>query len=109
MKGPTFCPSTSGTFHDAKAETSVFTRKLKLREKYFNCDFKNEALVKEKSTEPVTTNNSELKQIIEQIESIAPEKITMDRNLTREETRALNSLKTYDNIVIKKQIKEVCL
>ena len=64
LKGPTFCPSTRGTFLDAKSEITEFTRKLKIREKYFDHSFKNEALVKEKSNDPVICKNSELNRII---------------------------------------------
>ena len=105
MKGPTFCPSTSGTFLDAKAEITEFTRKLKIREKYFDCNYTNNALVKERNNNPVTCKNNELNKIIEQIENIAPQKISMERNTTHGETRALNTLKTYNDIVIKKADK----
>ena len=79
MKGPTFCPSTSGKFLDAKAEIKNFTRKLKLREKYFDC---NDALVRGKNSNAVTSNNNELNRMIDQIENIAPENIAMDKNIS---------------------------
>ena len=82
MKGPTFCPSTSGKFLDAKAEIKNFTRKLKLREKYFDCNFTNDALVRGKNNNAVTSNNNELNRLIDQIENIAPEKISMDKNIS---------------------------
>ena len=105
LKGPTFCPSTRGTFLDAKSEITGFTRKLKIREKYFDHNFKNEALVKEKSNNPVICKNSELNRIIDHIENIAPEKVTMEPNITQRETQALNTLKSYSDIIIKKADK----
>ena len=105
MKGPSFCPSTSGPYLDSKAEISEFTRKLKIREKYFDSTFTNDALVKEKSHHAVKCTNNELKRIVEQIENVAPSKIRLKKNLTQGETRALESLKSYDDIVIKKADK----
>ena len=105
MKGPTFCPSTSGTFLDEKSEIADFTRKLKIREKYFESTYTNNALVKEKNHNSVSSTNNELNRMVEQIESIAPEKITMERNISRGETHALNTLKKSTDIIIKKADK----
>ena len=105
MKGPTFCPSTTGTYLDAKAELTEYTRKLKIREKYHDCTFTSGALVKEKNKHYVTCTNNELKRIVEHIENIAPTKIQLEKNITPEETHALTSLKSHDDIVIKKADK----
>ena len=105
MKGPSFCPSTKGTYLDTKAETAEFTRKMKIREKYYNCNFTNDALVKEKNTKPVICKNNELNRMCRQIEDIAPTKIHSVPNLTPEESQALKTLRSYDDIVIKKADK----
>ena len=100
--------------HQLKSTTKVDTEnatklgkrlKLKIREKYFDHNFKNEALVKEKSNNPVICKNNELNRIIQQIENVAPEKITMESNITRSETQALSALVTYPDIIIKKADK----
>ena len=44
-KGPKFCPTTSGNFMQMKADTKEFTRKLKLQERFADCDFEDESLV----------------------------------------------------------------
>ena len=105
MKGPSFCPSTTGTYLDSKAEITEFTRKLKLREKYFDCTFTSGALVKEKNNDFVTCKNNELKRIVDHIESIAPTKIHLKKNITPAEERALASLKLHEDIIIKKADK----
>ena len=105
LKGSSFCPSTKGTYLDAKAELAVFTRKLKIREKYFNSNFTNDALVKDKNTNPVICKNNELNRICRQIEDIAPTKIDSEPNLSPEESQALKTLRSYDDIVIKKADK----
>ena len=105
MKGPTFCPSTKGTFLDAKAEIMDFTRKLKIRDKFFDCQYTNNALVKEKSHHPVASKNNELNRVVEHIENLAPQKISLEKNITQGEERALNALKTYTDIIIKKADK----
>ena len=61
--------------------------------------------MKEKSNNPVICKNNELNRIIQQIENVAPEKITMESNITRSETQALSALVTYPDIIIKKADK----
>ena len=105
MKGPYFCPSTKGTYLDTKAETAEFTRKMKIREKYYDYNFTNDALVKEKNSKPVICKKNELNRMCRQIEDIAPTKIQSVPNLTPEESQALKTLRSYDDIVIKKADK----
>ena len=105
MKGPTFCPSTSGSYLDSKAEIAEFTRKLKIREKYFDSNFKSDIIVKEKNKHAVTSNNNELNTIVEHIENITPAKIKLEKNVTNGETKALKTLKLHKDIIIKKADK----
>ena len=105
VKGPTFCPTTSGTFLESKSEIADFTRKLKLREKYWETNFTNDCIVKEKNTKHVWCKNSELNNIVENIENMSPMPTKLDSNISKNESEAFKQLKSHTDIVIKKADK----
>ena len=105
VKGPTFCPTTSGTFLESKSEIADFTRKLKLRAKYWETNFTNDCIVKEKNTKHVWCKNSELNNIVENIENMSPMPTKLDSNISKNESEAFKQLKSHTDIVIKKADK----
>ena len=105
IKGPTFCPTTRTTFLDSKADIPEFTRKLKLREVFWESDYTNDSLVKGKSIKAIATKDNDLKKIIKEMENIDPTPTKRDENLTKEQREALKNLKSYSDIVIKKADK----
>ena len=104
-RGTTFCPTTSGTFLASKSELTPFTRKLKLKEKFWNSTYVNDCLVKNKTTGPIQSKNEEFNHIIEKIENLSPNPIRRKSNISSKEKEALNQLTTYKDIIIKKADK----
>ena len=107
-KGPTFCPTTSCTYLESKSEITDFTRKLKIKEMFWSenpTPYVNDCLVKERSNAPIKCKNQELNKIIENIEKIPPTKKKPEFNTSKNESRALNNLKSYNDIIIKKADK----
>ena len=88
-----------------KADVREFTRKLKLREKFWNEPSDDPSLVRENSNYNPKTNNTELAKIIEEIEFTEPTTVVTDDNLPHAERVALDELKSYKDIVIKKADK----
>ena len=106
-KGPKFCPSTHGNFIDIKADSRDFSRKLKLREKFWDTEFENESLVKHPSSYNPKCENPELSKILSTIERIDPLQQRSEDNLTKTERVALSELKDLSktDIIIKKADK----
>ena len=104
-KGPKSCPTTKGNYLHAKSDAKDFTRKLKLKEKYYDSNFVDNSLVKAPSNTQVTTDNLELQDIIEKIEFSPPTVKEANDNLTTEERRSLQKLKSNNEITIKKADK----
>ena len=90
---------------EIKADTKEFTRKLKLREHFADCDFEDESLVKHPSNLNIKCDEPELTRIIEKIELTDPIPINTSDNLTSSERKALKELNDMQDVVIKKADK----
>ena len=87
-------------------DTKEFTRKLKLRERFWRIEHNNESLVKSKSNISVNTaaipELSNISNILEQIEPIIND---VNDNLTKQERKALKELQEDQDLVITKADK----
>ena len=92
-----------------KADISNFTRKLKLREKFWDSQQKDTSIVKNKSKLDIHCTDTDLSQIIDNINSITLLATKKEHNLPAEELKALKELKSYNDIVIKKADKSSTL
>ena len=72
-KGPKFCPSTKGNYIHTKGDTKSPTRKLKLREHFWDCDYDDESIVKHSSVFNPKCEDLELNRILNVIESLDPD------------------------------------
>ena len=88
-----------------KADTKEFTRKLKLQERFADCDFEDESLVKHRSNFNVKCDEPELAKIIENIERTDPAPMIHVDNLTLLERTAIKELSEMSDIIIKKADK----
>ena len=92
---------TAGNPMHLKMDLERFTRKLKIRELFWETDFEDESLLRNRSNKELTCTNSELNKIIRQIEDLEPERTHYDDNISQQERKALDNLKQDQNIVIK--------
>ena len=107
-KGPKFCPTSRGNFIHSKADTKDFTRKLKLRERFFNSNYTDESLVKHPSTYNVKPEDNELIKIVSTIENLEPMmNANASQNLSVDEYKAIKELNVLceTDLVIKKADK----
>ena len=91
-----------------KSDTKEFTRKLKLREKFWECEYNDESLVKHPSEYNPPASDNEFRKIISTIELMDPVKVyDFSDNLSKEERTALAELKNLSNtdIILKKADK----
>ena len=96
-----FTPTTPGNYFDIKNDLEQFTRKLKIREVFWNSQDSDKSLVRQKSNKPINSKNEELKTIVRKIELLEPCETTVEDNLSTEERNALLELKNNTNIIIK--------
>ena len=92
---------------DIKSDTKVFTRKLKLRERFCGVHYNDEILVKSKSNINVNTAIPELSNISNILEqtiynTIEPTINNVNDDLTKEERKALKELQEDQDLVIRK-------
>ena len=106
-RGPKFCPTKNGNFLEIKSDTSAFTRKLKLMETFHDKDFQDTSIVKDKSSYEPDIKNKSLTEIINKIEHTDPLLVKYKDNLRPIERAALEELKTYNDIIIKKANKGI--
>ena len=92
---------TNGKPIQIKSDLSMFTRSLKIRERFWDNEYHNDSLIRNKSTSIIKTNNEELSSISDNIESLEPFVIPVHDNLTKDERAALKDLSNNNNIVIK--------
>ena len=92
---------TAGNPMHLKMDLERFTRKLKIRELFWETDFEDESLLRNRSNKELTCTNSELNKIIRQIEDLEPERTHYDDNISQQERKALDNLKQNPNIVDK--------
>ena len=92
---------TAGNPMHLKMDLERFTRKLKIRELFWETDFEDESLLRNRSNKELTCTNSELSRIIHQIEDLEPGRTHYDDNISQQERKALDNLKQDPNIVIK--------
>ena len=81
------------------------TRKLKLKEKFFDDNFNDESIVKSKSNFNPQTYNSDLQKIIDSIEIMEPIQKNLLKNISKSEEKALRNLISDSSIIIKKADK----
>ena len=74
-------------------------------EKFHNARTDDQSLVKGKTFFEVNTENAELSDIVSKIEHCDPVATKVEVNLTCGERKALDTLKTLEDIVIKKADK----
>ena len=104
-KGPKFCPTKNGNFLQIKSDTKAFIRKLKLMEAFHNTNYVDESIVKEKSSYEPKTKDKHLIEITSKIEHTDPQRVKYKDNLNSSERDALNEIKAYEDIVVKKADK----
>ena len=107
-KGPKYCPSTKGNYIQIKADTKEFTRKLKLREKFWDSEYDDDSLVKHPSDYNPGASDNEFRKIITTIEHMDPTQVrNFSDNLTRHERVALSELRDLCNneVILKKADK----
>ena len=90
---------------DIKSDTEEFTRKLKLRERFWGIEYDDESLVKSKPNINVNTAIPELSNILNILEQTEPTINDVNDNLTKQERRALKELQEDQDLVIKKDDK----
>ena len=84
-----------------KIDLERFSRKLKIRDIFWNKDQGDESLLRNRSNRELTCTNNELNRIIRQIEELEPDCMHYEDNLSLQERKALADLKKDDSIVIK--------
>ena len=82
-KEPKFCPTTKGNVLDIKSDTKKFTRKLKLRERFWGIEYDDETLVKSKSNVNVNAAIPELSNISNILQEIELTINNVNDNLTK--------------------------
>ena len=106
-RGPKFCPSTRGNTSDFCGDTRTFTKKLIIRERFFDQSWNDESLIRAPSKKYITTHNKELTDIISFVNKINPQSKEHTDNLDTGEREALRDLVTLSRseIEIKKADK----
>ena len=99
-RGPKFCPSTRGNTSDFCGDTKIFTKKLIIRERFFDQSWKDESLIRAPSKKYITTNNKELTDIISFVNKINPQSKEHNDNLDKEEQVALKELVSLSRLEI---------
>ena len=91
---------------DIKSDTKEFTRKLKLRERFWGVEYDDESLVKSKSNINFNTAIPELSNILNILEQIEPTINDVNDSLIKQERRALTKeLQEDQDLVIRKTDK----
>ena len=91
---------------DIKSDTKEFTRKLKLRERFWGVEYDDESLVKSKSNINFNTAIPELSNILNILEQIEPTINDVNDSLIKQERRALTKeLQEVQDLVIRKTDK----
>ena len=90
---------------DIKSDTKEFTRKLKLRERFWRIEYNHESLAKSKSNINVNTAIPESSNISNILEQIEPTISDVNDNLTKQERKALKELQEDQDLVIRKADK----
>ena len=91
---------------DIKSDTKEFTRKLKLRERFWGVEYDDESLVKSKSNINFNTAIPELSNILNILEKIEPTINDVNDSLIKQERRALTKeLQEDQDLVIRKTDK----
>ena len=91
---------------DIKSDTKEFTRKLKLRERFWGVEYDDEILVKSKSNINFNTAIPELSNILNILEQIEPTINDVNDSLIKQERRALTKeLQEDQDLVIRKTDK----
>ena len=88
-----------------KFDTKEFTRKLKLRERFWGIEYDDESLVKSKSNINFNTAISELSNISNILEQTEPTINDVNDNLTKQDCRALKELQEDQDLVLRKADK----
>ena len=90
---------------DIKSDTKEFTRKLKLRERFWRIEYNHESLAKSKSNINVNTAIPELSNISNILEQVEPTISDVNDNLTKQERKSLKELQEDQDLVIRKADK----
>ena len=98
-------PTAKSNHFTFKDDLKRFTRRLQIKEVFNDISVEDNSLVYKPSTKPVRTNNSDLQQLITEIEYIDPNYQTFTDNLTKEERASINKLRENDDIILKKSDK----
>ena len=83
-----------------KADTKEFMRKLKIQERFADCDFEEESLVKHRSNLNVKCDEPELAKIIENIERTDPALMIHVDKLAHLERTSIKELSEMNDIII---------
>ena len=85
-----------------KTDLKSFTKRLVIREKFWNTDFVDDSLVRNESSKNFQTSNRELNTIVENIENLNPINVEKPDNITMQERGALKEFKENKDIIVKK-------
>ena len=81
-----------GKVSSIKGDIENFTRLLKAKEIFHGNNYTNKSIVKNKSSKPLSTTNTELNQIVTHMENLEPNIVNPEDNLSNEERHALKEL-----------------
>ena len=96
-----FTPTTRGDYFEIKKGLEELTRKIKIREKFFDSTYTDKSLVRMKSNKSFASKNVDVNNLCRSIEALEPENVDIKDNLTIDERNALADLTNNKDIVIK--------
>ena len=85
-----------------KGDLKKFARRFQIKEIFSGNPLKDNSSVYNPSTKPFKTNNSDLQQLITEIEDVDPNYKTFTDNLTKEERAGIAELRENENIILNK-------
>ncbi|XP_065650904.1 uncharacterized protein LOC136079116 [Hydra vulgaris] len=109
LKGPKFTPTTKSKLFSVKSDLKEFTRKLIIHEQFYDKEYSDESLVKDKSNREMFTSNPLLSNVVQQINNFVPGEMKVKYNITKKEHNALEELKSNNKTIIKSADKGSCL
>ena len=78
---------------------------MEIKEIFNDTPYEDNSLVYNPPTKPVKTDNSDLQQLITEIEHLDPNYKTFTGNLAKEERASITELRENENIILKKSDK----
>ena len=104
-KGPKFTPTTKGNYLTAQSDIKNFTRRINIREHFWQQENIDESILRNKSNRQIYSSNQDLQNITQTIENMQPTITEVNDNLTKFERTALEELKNNKELIFKKADK----